>query len=92
MKKIYKYNLEVEDSQIVSIPGGEIISVIEQNGSISLYAITDSNKPPIDFEIQIIGTGSNAPISEFNFLDTIKMANGNLIFHIFYRQIKKLLS
>lgn len=67
----------------------DIKSVINQNEDICLYYLHDSDcfiNNTVD--IIILGTGHeiNTDIENFNqytFIDTVSLANGSLIFHIF---------
>lgn len=92
MKKIYKYTLEVLDGQRLDIPtGSKLLSVAEQYEKIVLYALVDDARGGLDsFEIFIKGTGHPADdISDCEFLGTVKLARGKLMFHVFYKQVKK---
>ena len=92
MKKIYKYNLFPTDIQALNLPiGSKILSVEEQYGNIVLYALVET-APEFNFEDSYVflikGTGHicEEDLSEFNFLNTVKLQNGALIFHIFYKK------
>ncbi len=89
MKTIYKYTLESKDEQIVEIKGlTKLLSVVEQYGHIVLYALVDTEEDKIDkVEIAIRGTGHNADLifsSVCDFIGTVKLDRGNLMFHIFH--------
>lgn len=90
MKVVYKYPVDVTDEQTLKIPlGSKILSVIEQNNKIVLYAIVH---PGVEYTreviIRIVGTGHEIPFSldEFKFMDSIKLQNGNLVFHVFMKE------
>jgi hypothetical protein len=78
---------EVEGVQIVQIPKGhEVLSAIEQNGLITLYAICDINAEYENVKIVVVGTGSQesfrlASIEHDRFLDTVKV--DRFVWHIF---------
>ena len=90
-KKIFKYQLEVTDSQFVSMPqGSKIISVEEQSDKVVIYAIVRPlGQREEKHEIKILGTGH--PVSfdenEYSFVGTVKLAGGELMFHVFERLI-----
>ena len=90
MRTIYKYVLKVTDIQNLTLPSGSrIISVEEQNGEIVLYAVVNTsmktNTITDKYVIFIIGTGHCADNSIGNtFLGTVKLAAGQLMFHVFY--------
>lgn len=91
MKIIYKYELKVESIQTVTMQiGAKILSVVEQHGQIVLYALVDRRVKGIeDVGIVILGTGhevTDETLDGFKFIDTVKLDNGDSIFHVFYRQ------
>ena len=89
---IYKYTLEVVDVQQLDLPtGSKILSVEEQNRKIVLYALVDDTQSGLDcFEIFIKGTGHLADnIDNCEFLGTVKLYEGRLMSHVFYKQVKK---
>lgn len=87
MNRIYKYTLS-PDNEIIEIPSNSILSCESQEDNIVVYAIintedTENRK----FEFKVIGTGIDidVDISQYNFLDTVKMNNDKFVFHVFYR-------
>lgn len=89
MKQIYKYTLESEQTQIIRIPSNKVLSVKSQGLKMVTYALVDSeNQELLDYEFLIYGTGHNinVDIEQFNFLDTVAMDGGALMFHVFYRK------
>lgn len=92
-KKIYKYKLETVDFQHLELPkGSKIISVLEQYNDIVLYAIVDPDIKDIEFyDIAIKGTGHDFPekLDTYTFLGSVKLMNGALIFHVFYKTVKQ---
>lgn len=92
MKKIVKYTLEALDVQRLDIPtGSKLLSVAEQYGTIVLYALVDDMQGGLDsFEIFIKRTGHPADdIDSCEFLGTVNLDGGKLMFHVFYTQVKK---
>lgn len=90
MKTIWKYELKPQDRQKISVPlESKILSVKEQNEQIVAYFLVDDKQNTIteSLEFAIVGTGNNAgeDIGDFTFLGTIKMYNGSLMFHVFYK-------
>lgn len=90
MKKIFKYELEVTDNQVISIPSDNILSVEEQNEKVVVYALVDTDTTPIKYEFGMNGTGNpiTFEIEHFAFLGTVKMYGGSLMFHVFYRKLE----
>lgn len=86
-KVIFKYPLEVTDSQSVVIPiGAEILSVQTQNGHPCLWALVD---PKADTEkriVEIFGTGNlisyGIGVSR-KYISTFQLEDGLLVFHAF---------
>jgi hypothetical protein len=89
MNTIFKYKLENIDQQTIEIPlPARILSVIEQDDDIMLYSVIDDDKdvPKIPVDISIKGTGDvvESGIGLYTFLGTVKLFNGNEIWHVFY--------
>jgi hypothetical protein len=82
MTTIYKHVLPV--GEMTAINCVRPISVIEQNGEITVYTLQDEdlNKELLFY---VAGTGWNMDqdILRFNFLGTVKI--GALVWHVFYR-------
>lgn len=87
MKTIWKYTLEVKTAQTIKLPvGAEILSIKNQNDNICLYAMVDGNEEETEVRtILIFGTGHAIPenINVAEFLDTVSLRNGLLMFHVF---------
>lgn len=85
MSKIYKYELEITDKQILYIPkGGKILSVQFQNSTLCLWALVDLNNPNQERIIRILGTGHEAKESSLKYyIDTVQQFDGKLIWHVF---------
>lgn len=58
MTIIYKYPLEIQDSQIIQMPSQQIIlDAAFQNMKLMLWAMVNPENKPEDVVIRIIGTG-----------------------------------
>lgn len=80
--KIYKYPLQINDTQTVMIPkGAKLLTVQMQHGSPQLWASVDPNTGLATRRIACAGTGHHTP--DGLYLGTIQMQNGALIFHFF---------
>lgn len=89
MNTIFKYKLENIDQQTIEIPlPARILSVIEKNDDIVLYAVVDDDQdvPKIPVDISIKGTGDvvESGIGLYTFLGTVKLFNGKETWHVFY--------
>ena len=90
MKRVYKYPLGSKDQQEIMIPAGsKILSVETQDEHIVLYALVDDKVTHLNTYLVIIhGTGHNADDTEdCDFVGTVKLYGGALMFHVFTRRI-----
>ena len=86
MKKIYKYPLEVTDTQFIELPlGAEILTAQMQGNQLCLWAMVNSSPDAIKKNrcIEIIGTGNPVPTGDLKYISTFQIAGGGLIFHVF---------
>lgn len=84
MRVIHKHILQLVDEQTIKIKG-DILSVMEQNDGIVLYALTNPEWNEIEYSIRIHGTGHELDdsIQDYSFLGTVSLAGGRLMFHVF---------
>jgi len=90
MKKIYKYEIQAEDIQRIDIPSERILSVQEQHNKIVVYALIDTENTTLQtYEFGMNGTGNpiTFEVETFEFLGTVKLYDGSLMFHVFCRKI-----
>ncbi len=84
MKKIFKYPLEITDSQEIHLsPNCQLLSVQIQNGAPTLWAMVDPDARMFPVTVYVIGTGNPVP-SEVNtaiYVDTVQL-NG-FVWHVF---------
>lgn len=88
MERVYKYVLKATDEQVIEIPSINILSVESQLDDIVVYALVDIDNPtPNRYTFRVHGTGHDIKndIDSFKFLGTVKMYNGSLMFHVFYK-------
>ena len=84
MESIWKYTLEITDLQTVEMPSGAIIlSVDNQDGSLCLWALVDTEAAKEEVCIEIIGTGNPVFSATRQFIGTVLM--GSLVWHVFER-------
>ena len=85
MKTIWKYKLEVEDKQIISVPMGfTILKVGMQFGYPFLLVEVDDENKKVEVEIFIFGTGHPINVSYLKYIGTFFVDEGYLVFHVFY--------
>lgn len=84
-RKIFKYIISPSTLEIEAPRSARFLSVEEQHGQIVLYALVDDGVPPQRYSVDIIGTGHLVPneLDSGNFVGTVKLHNGDLMFHVF---------
>jgi len=82
---IWKFPLEVMDTQIIRLPiGAKILTVQMQNAVCNLWAIVDETITEVESRtINIYGTGFPLPEDVGTYLNTFQMMSGGLVFHVF---------
>lgn len=84
MKRIFKYQLLIIDEHEVEMPeGAEILCVQVQNDQPAIWAIVDDEKPMKNRVFRIVGTGRSIDFDTQNYIGTVQLLDGNLIFHVF---------
>lgn len=86
METIWKYELEVIDTQEIFIPNGfEVLAIKTQHGKPCLWARVDPERSKLNAEIRIHGTGHDVPETTGKYLGTFQIHDGELVFHVFIR-------
>jgi hypothetical protein len=89
MLRIYKYVLEEKSIQILELPmNSRILSVESQGEDIVLYVMVDAEeRRKWARMVRIYGTGFDITpdIDDYRFLGTVKLSQGKLMFHVFYK-------
>lgn len=84
MKSIWKYPLKVTDEQRVEITiGSDILSVLNQNEQIVMYVAVSDSPTIIARQVCIRGTGHPAGEIPPDFLGSVSLHGGSLVFHVF---------
>lgn len=83
MKTIYKYELEIQDTQVITMPmNSKILSVQKQGLSVWLWAIVDTQFSNTYYTFNIVGTGNPMPDEPIgDYIGTIQV-NG-FVWHVF---------
>lgn len=82
MKTIHKYTLGVTDTQVILMPiNAEIVSIQNQNDTITLWAIVDTNTNIEQVTFSIYGTGHPITGMDERYIGTVQMDNG-LVWHV----------
>ena len=83
METIWKYELQVQGTQIIKMPlGHEILSIQIQHDVITMWAKVDKMTKERPVKIHMFGTGHDLP--EFytgDFLSTVQ--DGSFVWHFF---------
>ena len=84
MRTIWKYPLQVTDTQEIAMPGGaELLAVQMQNDTPTLWARVDTVEPYAPRRIVIVGTGNPGWNGVGEYIGTFQMHGGALVFHAF---------
>jgi len=87
MNAIYKYELNEEKVQWVSLPvDSTVLSVVEQHQNIVVYALVDVEKENTqEIQFLLLGTGLNfdGVLGSHSFLNTVKLLDGDIMVHVF---------
>lgn len=87
MKKIFKYPVNITDSQNVVMPAGaEILTVQIQGRTPVLWALVDESGLPTQRRIEVHGTGNAIQNSTgLTYIGTIQTHEGQFVWHYFER-------
>jgi hypothetical protein len=88
MKSIYKYKLKVQESNVLEIKSNNILSAMEQENEIMVYALVDDSVDTKKYEVNVYGTGQEIlkdDIDTYTFLNTVKV--DWCVSHVFYKEI-----
>jgi hypothetical protein len=84
MKRIWKWNLRVEDLQEYKMhEGAELLTVQAQGDEIQLWALVDPNARHVFRRIATYGTGYPVPDVSQKYVGTYQLHGGALVFHVF---------
>ena len=95
MRSIYKYSIVNSKDGVIEGPITKLLTAQVQHGDIVLWAEVDTEKPNRKFQIMPIGTGwpLDAPagkecvLDSHNYIGTVQMGGGALVFHIYAKEI-----
>lgn len=81
---IWKFPLRLVDEQVIEVPGLiNVISAVNQDGNLCLYAEVKPDDPPAKVKVFVVGTGNPAHhVEEALFVDTVMM--GPFVWHIYW--------
>ena len=84
-KQVWKWVLFTRDLTTIQVPkGAEFLHVGEQHGSICIWALVNPGETKREERtLRIAGTGHNISNGKFNYIGTVHLEGGELIFHVF---------
>jgi hypothetical protein len=86
---IYKYPLPMDDEAGIQIPtGAQVLAVQVQNENPYIWALVETDAPPIIRRFCIRGTGHTFKGNEGKYIGTFQLYDGNLVFHVFEERKK----
>lgn len=89
MKTIFRFDLQEAAMQTIEMPkGAQILHIARQTRfplRLSLWALVDPDAPPVERQIQLVGTGhGEVPDEGATFIATYQEASG-YVWHFFDR-------
>ena len=85
-KQIFRYQISLGVDTLLSIPkGAKILRCADQYGKICLWSLVEIDKPLEPRRFRIYGTGWDIvqKTENIEYIDTVLMAGGSLVWHIF---------
>ena len=88
MITIWKYEVPIEDHFTLELPvNSKILSFQLQRGTPTIWVMVDTKKPIILRKFRLCGTGHELENKYWKFIGTIQMHNGDLVFHLFEKEV-----
>jgi hypothetical protein len=83
--RIYKYTLELEDWQTLTLPkGARVLSFHEQHGQPRVWVLVDPNvQETEERRFRLAGTGHPIDRADLRFVGTALLRNQTLVLHLF---------
>lgn len=88
MKRIYKWTLEITDSQVLALPeGAKILTVQMQGRALRLWALIDPTVAKVrQRTFEVFGTGHDMDEWPRDYIGTVQQPVGvDLVWHVFER-------
>lgn len=89
MNTIWKYPLNLTDTQEVEIPQGAHILTVQRQGlgeGVMMWAIVNTEAPIELVVIETFGTGHSIENGERSYIGTLQFMGGRLVVHFFKRE------
>lgn len=82
--KILKFPLDLCDHQTIEMPiNAQILTVQIQHDKLCIWALCDETKDTIPIVISLYGTGNPIKEQPGQYIGTVQMYNGTIVFHAF---------
>lgn len=87
MKTIWKYNINIEGIQNISMPRGAEILTLHKQGSrqddeVYIWCLVDTDEPLEMRHFMLITTGEEILCEVYNYIGTLWLMNGNYVVHL----------
>ena len=90
MNKIYKYEIEIKDHQVLKIPQQyQILSFQCQNSRLVMWAEVDPSLPNTNLELYIVGTGHQAPHHTLAHGHLASVQCNSFVWHIYHGRLNQ---
>ena len=84
MQKIYKYPMQIAEVSTVMMPiDAKILCIQVQDNVPTIWAIVDIENPVEKRFFFMFGTGFQIKEEDYDYVATIQLLNGKLVYHIF---------
>lgn len=84
MEYIFKYQLSVQDRQEIEMPIDAVILSMQMQGEVPcIWVRTEKIDRKIKRKFALVGTGCGIPSDAGDFIGTIQLSSGALVFHLF---------
>lgn len=83
-QRVFKYVLPITDHVTIQIEqAADILTAQMQGADLCLWALVDPEMPKLPMHFRIAGTGHAIKEDSLEYISTIQLDGGALIFHIF---------
>ena len=85
MRTIYKYPIEITDTQTLEVPQDRrILNVQMQDGKPCIWMEVETDTPHAELKVYVVGTGHPMPKTDLHYIGSVQIANGLYVFHVFW--------
>ena len=86
MQKVYKYAVPITDFPVIPMPEySKVLSAQVQYDQVFIWALVDLNlnHKMVERKFMLAGTGHPIFETDLDFIGTVQLADGSLIYHLF---------